>query len=74
MYDPTVTAVALLAAIRKVHPDSLGLRAAGFDRLAGGPALREAILAGRDPFTIAEAWRPAREAWIAHRRQVLLYP
>ena len=74
VYDPTVTAVALLSAIRKVHPDSLGLRAAAFDRLAGGPALREAILAGRDPFAIAEEWRPAREAWLAHRRPVLLYP
>ena len=38
------------------------------------PALREAILAGRDPFTIVDEWRPARAAWLAHRSPVLLYP
>jgi len=72
-YDPTVTAVALLAAVQRVHPDSLGFRAAGFDRLAGGPALRQAILAGQDPFTIAESWRAAREQWLGRRAASLLY-
>jgi uncharacterized protein YbbC (DUF1343 family) len=74
VYDPTLTAVVLLATIQRIHPDSLRIRPAGFDRLAGGPALREAILAGRDPFAIVEAWRPARAAWLAHRGPVLLYP
>ena len=72
-YDPTLTAIALLATIRRIHPDSIGFRAAGFDRLAGGPALREALLAGRDPFVIAEEWSRAREAWLAHREASLLY-
>jgi uncharacterized protein YbbC (DUF1343 family) len=73
-YDPTLTAVVLLATIQRIHPDSLRIRPAGFDRLAGGPALREAILAGRDPFAIVEEWGPARAAWLAHRSPVLLYP
>jgi uncharacterized protein YbbC (DUF1343 family) len=72
-YDPTLTAVVLLATIQRIHPDSLRIRP-GFDRLAGGPALREAILAGRDPFTIVAEWGPARTEWLAHRRPVLLYP
>ncbi len=74
LYDPTLTAVTLLAAVHRVQPDSLGFRAAGFDRLAGGPALREAILAGRDPFAIAGEWAAARGVWLAHRRPALLYP
>lgn len=72
-YDPTVTAVVVLAAIQRRHADSIGIRA-GFDRLAGGPALREAILAGRDPFAVAKGWRPARAEWLRHRRPVLIYP
>src|SRR2546426_584764 len=45
-YDPTKTAVALLAAIRAAQRDSLRFRNDGFDRLAGGPALREALVTG----------------------------
>lgn len=73
-YDPTLTAIVLLAAIRRIHPDRLGFRDAGFDRLAGGPTLREAILAGRDPFRIAAEWEPARAAWLVRRQAALLYP
>jgi uncharacterized protein YbbC (DUF1343 family) len=72
-YDPTRTAVTLLATIRRLFPDSLGFRAAGFDRLAGGPAIREAVLAGTDPFAIADSWRAAREQWLRHRQFALLY-
>ncbi|HEX7025477.1 MAG TPA: DUF1343 domain-containing protein [Gemmatimonadales bacterium] len=73
VYDPTLTAVVLLSTINRVHPDSIGFRAAGFDRLAGGPDLRNAILSGRDPFAIAAAWAPAITSWEKHREGVLLY-
>lgn len=73
-YDPTLTAIALLTAIYRVHGDSIGFRATGFDRLAGGTALRQAVLAGRDPFDIAEAWQVARSRWLADRQAVLIYP
>jgi len=73
-YDPTLTAVALLSAIQRIHPDSIGFRAAGFDRLAGGSALREAVRAGRDPFEIVESWRAGREEWLVRRQPALLYP
>jgi len=72
-YDPTLTAVTLLTTIRRLFPDSLGFRAAGFDRLAGGPAIREAVLAGADPSGIADSWRAAREQWLRHREFALLY-
>jgi uncharacterized protein YbbC (DUF1343 family) len=73
VYDPTLTAIVLLAAIREVHPDSLGLVPAGFDRLAGGSALRTALLNGQDPFVIAASWSPEQAAWSRHREAVLLY-
>ena len=72
-YDPTLTAVVLLSAIQRIHPDSLGFRASGFDRLAGGPLIREAILAGKDPFELADSWSAAREDWLRHREPALLY-
>src|SRR6185312_1121365 len=48
-YDPTVTAVYLLTAIRRRHPAELGWIPKHFDRLAGTTRLREAIEAGEDP-------------------------
>src|SRR5207247_954567 len=45
-YDPTKTAVALLAAIRAVQRDSLRFNERSFDRLAAGSELRRALVAG----------------------------
>jgi uncharacterized protein YbbC (DUF1343 family) len=73
-YDPTLTAVTLLVALQRIHADSLGFRAAAFDRLAGGPGLREAVLAGVDAARIVESWRSAQEQWMIRRRSALLYP
>lgn len=72
-YDPTLTAVVLLSTINRIHPDSLRFRPAGFDRLAGGPTLREAVVAGKDPFAIVEAWETPLQAWRRHREGVLIY-
>lgn len=54
-YDPTATAVHLLAAIRAVHPAEIRI-GGSFDRLAGGPTLREALLRGEPPATIIAGW------------------
>ena len=72
-YDPTLTAVVLLSTINRIHPDSLRFRPAHFDRLAGGTTLRDAVIAGRDPFAIVAAWEPGLAAWARHREPVLLY-
>jgi hypothetical protein len=43
------------------------------DVLAGGPALREAIDAGRDPWEIAATWAPDEAEFAAGAREFLLY-
>jgi uncharacterized protein YbbC (DUF1343 family) len=73
-YDPTATAVHLLAAIRSRHPREFGWIPKHFDRLAGTTSLRTAIDAGTDPETIVKSWEPARRAFLERRKAVLLYP
>ncbi len=69
-FDPTVTAVHLLAAVLAVHPARIRIGGT-FDRLAGGPALREALLAGTAPAEIVAQW-PAPLAAFGHRVAPLL--
>ena len=72
-YDPTKTAVALLAALRAVHRDSLRFNERSFDRLAAGSDLRRALVAGRSPAAIARAWEPALARFRRARAPYLLY-
>jgi uncharacterized protein YbbC (DUF1343 family) len=72
-YDAPRVAVALLAALRAVHPDSLRFRNDRFDRLAGGAALREALLAGRAPAAIWQAWERGLKRFGRERAKYLLY-
>jgi uncharacterized protein YbbC (DUF1343 family) len=73
-YDPTATAVHLLAAVRAVHPDRFAWITKQFDRLAGGPKLREQLEAGTSPAEIVSGWKPGLERFEARRRAFLLYP
>lgn len=72
-YDPARTGVALLAAIRAAHPDSFQFRDESFDRLAAGPALRRALLAGRRAAAIARGWGPGLAQFRRTRAKYLLY-
>ena len=72
-YDPTHTAVALLAALRAVHPDSFHFAAERFDLLAAGPELRRAIVTGRSPAGIWRGWEPALTRFRRERVKYLLY-
>jgi len=72
-YDPTVTAVHLLAAIRTVHPDRIRWTAKQFDRLAGGSSLRTALEAGRPATDIVAPWPAAIRAFELRRRPFLVY-
>jgi uncharacterized protein YbbC (DUF1343 family) len=73
-YDPTVTAVFLLAALRSVHPTQFAFRDAQFDRLAGGPELRLAVERGEAAGAIVSSWPAELKRFMARRRPFLLYP
>jgi uncharacterized protein YbbC (DUF1343 family) len=73
-YDPTVTAVHLLAALRQTHSAAFAFRPAQFDRLAGGPELRVAIERGQAVSAIAARWREELKRFLDRRRAFLLYP
>lgn len=72
-YDPTAVALHLLEAIRKVHPDRFAWIQAQFDRLAGGPVLREQIERGVAADSIVKSWRPALQQFRERRKPALLY-
>ncbi|MEP6591500.1 MAG: DUF1343 domain-containing protein [Gemmatimonadota bacterium] len=71
-YDPTRTAVYLLAAVRAVHPERIRI-GGSFDRLAGGPALRTALLRGDSPDAIVAGWAAGEAAFRARAVPFLLY-
>ena len=72
VYDPTKLAVALLAAMRAVHPE-FQFRAQSFDRLAAGPELRTAIEAGRQAREIWNSWTSDLERFRETRTKYLIY-
>ncbi len=72
-YDPTATAVHLLAAVRAVHPEQIRLGGI-FDKLAGGRTLREALLRGDAPATILAGWPSGLAAYRERVTPFLLYP
>ena len=73
-YDPTATAVHLLAAVRALHGERFAWIPRHFDRLAGGPTLRGQLEAGTDPAAIVRGWAPPLRAFRDRRRSLLLYP
>jgi uncharacterized protein YbbC (DUF1343 family) len=73
VYDPTKLAVALLVAIRAVHPADFQFRAQSFDRLATAPDLRMAIEAGRPAREIWDSWTSDLERFRATRARYLIY-
>lgn len=73
-YDPILTAITLLAILEHQSPDRLGIDPARFDRLAGGPDLRQSILGGRTGQAIAAGWNEALKRYRERRRPFLLYP
>ncbi len=72
-YRPVETGVAMLWAFRASHPREFQWRTASIDRLAGTPALREQLEAGRDPGDIVAAWADQVARFRAIRSKYLLY-
>jgi uncharacterized protein YbbC (DUF1343 family) len=73
-YDPAAVAVHLLAAVRAVHGRDFGWIPKHFDRLAGGPGLREAIDRGTPPGEVVAGWEADLRRFQERRRAFLLYP
>ena len=81
-FQPVLTGVALIEAIRGQGPDAFAWRQPPYeyehdkqpiDILAGSPALREAIEAGARAEEIAATWPAAHTAFLAARETCLLY-
>ena len=72
-YDPARLAIALLVALRAVHPDSFRIRAEWFDVLAAGPELRAAIDSGRSAPEIWARWSDGLAQFRRTRAKYLLY-
>ncbi len=68
-----LTAVAVLSVVHRLHPEKLELKDAAFDRLAGGEALRRAILRGDPPKEIAASWSAGLAAFEKRRQAYLIY-
>ncbi len=66
------TAVRLLAIVQEVHPERIAI-GGSFDRLAGGPALRLALLRGDTPSAILASWQPGLKAFGVRIKPFLLY-
>jgi uncharacterized protein YbbC (DUF1343 family) len=72
-YDPTRAALALIAALRAVHPDSFRFRAERFDLLTGDPDVRVSLQQGRDLAAVWSAWGGALRRFKDRRAKYLLY-
>jgi uncharacterized protein YbbC (DUF1343 family) len=73
-YDPTATAVTIMAVIRAVHPTQLKWTPAQFDRLAGNSSLRTGLASGVAPAVVMEEWPEELAAFLRRRQPALLYP
>lgn len=71
-YDPTVTAIHLLAAIRAIHPDLIAI-GGSFDRLAGGRTIRERLLRGDPAGAITADWAAGIERYRQRVKPFLIY-
>jgi len=71
-YDPVRTAIHLLAVIRAVHPEQIRI-GGSFERLAGGPTLRDALLRGDDPDVIIASWSVGLAAYRTRVQPLLIY-
>lgn len=73
LFHPVRTALAMLATIRKLCPDSLKIRPGGFDRLVGTVALRTVIEGGGDWRGITVSCEAEMKRFLEKRKKYLLY-
>lgn len=72
-YDPPRLALALLVALGRTDSARFALRARAFDRLAGGPDLRQALARGEGALAVWRSWQPGLAAFRRARSKYLVY-
>lgn len=73
VYDPTVTAVYLLAAVRESSPDSFRVLERHFDRLAGSDELRRTLVSGSGLSGLVEKWDREHQQFQERTAQFKIY-
>jgi uncharacterized protein YbbC (DUF1343 family) len=73
-YDPVHLGVAVLAALRTAHPDSLRIDAERLAARVGVPGVGADLLAGVEARRITDGWASDIGAFLERRRPHLLYP
>jgi uncharacterized protein YbbC (DUF1343 family) len=74
-YDPTVTAIHLLAAVIAEHGGrGFAWIPKTFDRLAAQAGLRAGLERGATPASLTANWEAERDTFLLRRRRFLLYP
>ncbi|HQR18268.1 MAG TPA: DUF1343 domain-containing protein [Gemmatimonadales bacterium] len=73
-YDPTATAVTMMAVIRDVHPAQFKWTPGQFDRLAGNSELRQDLAGGAAPEAAMAGWPAELQAFALRSQAALLYP
>jgi uncharacterized protein YbbC (DUF1343 family) len=69
---PTALGLHLIAAVQRLFPGRLEWND-HFDRLAGGPAVRQSLQAGQSVDQITAGWQPGLDAFRRDRQPYLLY-
>lgn len=79
-FNPILTGIHLLAALKRLYPDDFKWRSPGrstgkyyIDLLTGTPKIREALDAENRPETIVTAYKAGLERFLALRKKYLLY-
>jgi uncharacterized protein YbbC (DUF1343 family) len=72
-FEPVATGIALLWAVRAVHPDRFEWRQRWIDRLAGTPTVRQRLDRGETPEAIVAGWQRDLQAFARVRSRYLLY-
>jgi uncharacterized protein YbbC (DUF1343 family) len=71
-YQPVLTALVLLAEIRRLHPRDVGI--GSMLQMLGSRWAREALVRGDDPREIWRRWEEENREWNAIRERYRLYP
>lgn len=74
VYDPTVTAIYLMVAIRSAHPDEMRWNSRQFDRLAGTDRLRLLLESGAPADSVVADWSAGVEQFRGRVKAFLVYP